>query len=149
MSDNFLKLIPCSARYVPDENAAARGKAFLADRFSEASSVAWELTEQVQFIAPGQNFERVACPVCNQAIALDWWQNAMDMAYRTGFVDLSARLPCCNTLTSLNDLIYERPAGFARFVLEIASPGGDIDDRDLAELESIVGCPLRKVWAHY
>jgi hypothetical protein len=57
---------------------------------------------------------------------------------------------CCGALVSLNDLIYEWPAGFARFVLEAMNPNvRDIADDELASLAAILGTPLRKIWARY
>jgi hypothetical protein len=47
----------------------------------------------------------------------------MDASYRSAFEDLAVRTPCCHTDTTLNELDYDWPAGFARFVLEARNPG--------------------------
>lgn len=74
----------------------------------------------------------------------------MDKAYEeTRFADLAAILPCCGRLSSLNDLQYDWPAGFARFQLRVRDPGKDIDEAMLQELERILACSLKKVWAHF
>ena len=149
MSDNILKLIPVSPDYVPDVTMIRRVSDLLSEYFPEASGIDYSLTEEVRFIDQGGNWERVLCPVCGTELDAIWWDQAMDAAYLAGFTNLSVRLPCCNTLSSLNGLKYEWPAGFARFALEIRNPGGDLGNGKLKSLEQILKCELRKIWAHY
>jgi hypothetical protein len=78
-----------------------------------------------------------------------WWQKAMSAAYQTHFSDLSVHLPCCNATSSLNDLLYDSPAGFARFELIVRNPNGRVEDAQLEQLEMVLGCTLREIWAHY
>jgi len=74
----------------------------------------------------------------------------MDRASEGRFADLSVVLPCCGVVASLNDLRYEWPAGCARFVLEAMNPGGPaLSAAQVAQLEQLVGCPLRLIRAHY
>ncbi len=149
MSDNILKLIPTTPHYKPGATAIQKACDLLSSYFSEAGEISYSLTEEVCFIDQGENWERVLCPACGIELDTAWWQQAMDTAYQTGFTDLSVNLPCCGVVSSLNDLRYELPAGFARFVLEIRNPDGDIGDDELRSLEQILGCGLRKIWAHY
>jgi hypothetical protein len=54
------------------------------------------------------------------------------------------------TSTTLNDLKYEWPAGFARFIIDARNPNvDDIDGRDMESLESILGIQLKTIRAHY
>lgn len=47
------------------------------------------------------------------------------------------------------DLQYHFPQGFARFVLSAFEPKiFDLEDRQVRELEELLGCKLRKVWVH-
>lgn len=149
MSDNILKLIPISPHYVPSTAAIQKVCDLLSEYFPEARGIEYSVTEEVRFIDQGANWKRVLCPVCETELDATWWSQAMDAAYRTGFTDLSVNLPCCNIVSSLNDLQYDWPAGFARFAMEIHSPGGDLSDDKLKSLEQIVGCGLRRIWAHY
>jgi len=59
-------------------------------------------------------------------------------------------LPCCGAGSHLEELRYEWPQGFARFVLEArnANIGGptDVDDQEVAGL---LGTPVRRILAHY
>ncbi len=74
----------------------------------------------------------------------------MDDAFKVRFTALAVTTPCCGANVSLNDLNYEWPAGFARFVLEAMNPGvGDLATAEIAALAEIVGSPLRRIWAHY
>ena len=81
---------------------------------------------------------------------MKWWGQEMDRVYQVnGFQDLNILLPCCQRTSSLNDLIYDWPAGFARFLLEARSPEGDLTHEQIALFESLLGCSIRKIWAHY
>ena len=64
---------------------------------------------------------------------------AMDQAYRFSFVDLAVSVPCCNAQLSLNDLRYEWPAGFARFILEAQSPGAELTGERCAVVGKRIG----------
>lgn len=149
MSDNFLKLIPISPQYVPSTAAICKAYELLSEYLPEADEISYNVTEGVRFIDQGQNWQRVSCPACGNELDAEWWQQAMDAAYQTGFSNLSINLPCCGVTSSLNDLRYEWPAGFARFVLEARNPDADLDGSKLKTLEQILGCKLRKIWARY
>lgn len=149
MSDSVLKLIPASPKCVPDHEALKVASHLLASFFPEAEEATFESTERVRFIDPGQNLERITCPVCGGEIDMAWWQKAMSAAYQTHFSDLAIELPCCSATSSLNELQYDWPAGFARFVLEVRNPNGGVQDTQLEQLEMILGCTLREIWAHY
>lgn len=149
MSENVLKLIPASPEHVPKDVVLQRARDLLVAFFPGANEIRLIVTEEVRFVDQGQNWERVLCPICGTELDSEWWQQAMDAAYQRGFTDLLVNLPCCGAVSSLNDLQYEWPAGFARFVLEARSPGGDIDDKQLKILEKALGCKLRKIWARY
>jgi len=73
----------------------------------------------------------------------------MDAAFKTNFKDLYFTTLCCNRSTSLNDLKYKWPAGFAKFAIIIADPVIDIENDRLDVLETILGTKIRKIWAHY
>ena len=74
----------------------------------------------------------------------------MDKAYeKTRFADLTITLPCCGNVSSLNDVLYEWPTGFARFQLKARNPGKGVEEATVHDLEEILGCPLRKIWARF
>jgi hypothetical protein len=101
------------------------------------------------FIDQGANFESGRCPGCKIEVEIASWQEWMDKSYESEFRDLYLAMPCCGASTSLNDLIYEWPAGFARFALFIENPniGGWLAKGQLAAVEDAVDCKLRQIYA--
>jgi hypothetical protein len=73
----------------------------------------------------------------------------MDSAYKDDFKDLTVTVPCCGAKTSLNELMYVWPAGFALFSIEVYNPGKEISDEELDCLERILGTTVKMIWAHY
>lgn len=146
MSENVLRLISISPEYVPGNASLQRACDILDSFFPKARETRCEVTEKIRFIHQGQNWERVLCPMCKTELDTTWWRQAMNAASQTDFQNLSVATPCCGIVVSLNDLQYEWPAGFARLVLEVYSPGGDIDDSQLRTLEKVLECQLRKIW---
>ncbi|MDY7041417.1 MAG: hypothetical protein SVX38_11190, partial [Chloroflexota bacterium] len=134
---------------VPGAAVIHRAYDLLSNYLPGSDEIDYEVTETIRFIDQGENWERVLCPVCGTELDTIWWQEAMDTAYQLGFTDLLVNLPCCSAVSSLNDLQYEWPAGFARFTLEARNPGTDLNDDELKLLEQVLGCKLRKIWAHY
>jgi hypothetical protein len=151
MSDNFLRLIPTVPNYVPTKRAQVVAHRLLQSFAPKADEIRTQVSEQVEFIDQGVNFERVSCPLCGKQLSQDWWASTMEAACANGFEELAVLMPCCNAKSSLNDLTYEWPAGFARFVLEAMNPGIDINlaTGQVQELEIVLGCSLRTIWAHY
>jgi len=148
MSDTYLKLISIDPHFVPDQIKEGKALEFLNKSFRTCETE-FVNTDDVEFVDQGANFESVKCNYCEGDIDIEIWQNAMDEAYSTGFEDLSFLTPCCQKSTSLNDLIYEWPAGFAKFAMLITNPPVDINDEAVNELETILGTKIRKIWAHY
>ena len=150
MSDNYLRFIAADPMYVPDPAAAADARLYLARLVPDADEVTATITDQIEFIDQGANFERVSCPRCGADLDEGWWSEAVDAASKTGFARLDVTVPCCGSALSLNELDYQWPAGFARFVLEAMNPNvPDLRKEDVDELTSILGTPLRRIWTHY
>jgi hypothetical protein len=54
-----------------------------------------------------------------------------------------------NYLTSLNDLVYDWPMGFAKFRIEVLYPNrGRLTDEELAAVTEALGHPLRQILVH-
>lgn len=151
MSFSYLRIIAGDPDWSPDAETAARLEATARELF------AWRSREvsagdrgEIVFVDQGEWFEEVRCPNCGSVIGTDWWQSRMSEAHATGFTDLSVKTPCCGFDTSLNDLDYRLPAGFARFVIEIL----DLEytyaqEEEMAQLSAIAGRSLRQIAAHY
>jgi hypothetical protein len=149
MSENILKIISTIPDYVPDSRIIDDVEKLLTDHFIFAEDISIEITDEVRFIDQGANFEEILCPHCKQPLDDQWWKIQMDAAYRKDFHDLAIKSPCCKNQTSLNELMYVWPAGFARFSIEIRSPSQDIDANFIRVLEGVLGTTLKEIWAHY
>ncbi|HEU5381382.1 MAG TPA: hypothetical protein VFV38_38655 [Ktedonobacteraceae bacterium] len=150
MSTNLLILIPAEPTYRPESVCAKRALTLLHTYFSQPAEASVSFTEEVEFITTGGNLERIRCPCCQSVLDEQRWIAAMERAYdETRFADLTVTLPCCSQLSSLNDLHYEWPTGFARFRLQVRNPSNEIDEATFQELERVLACSLKKIWAHF
>lgn len=164
MSTNYLLLIPVSPDYVPSDSARKQAVAMLQTLFpGKGSKVEGHIADSIGLVAPGENFERILCPFCLSELTIEWWHDVMDRAYTTNFTNLDISTPCCHAETSLNDLRYEWPAGFARFTLQVCDPSTlesfkynpnyneppEMREEILLTLQDILGCELRTIWARY
>jgi hypothetical protein len=161
----YLSLIPEEPSYVPPADAQSRAldtfRAFLtkkpfqikvAHRRDEAEvEIEVEVSEDIQFVHQGVNFESVSCPACGAKIEFTLWKEWMDRSYELAFIDRSITTPCCGYKTDLNVLRYDWPAGFARFALRAVNPeieNGLLPADRLSVLEEILGCKLRQIGSH-
>jgi hypothetical protein len=162
----YLSLIPEEPSYVPPADAQLRAldtfRAFLAKKmpFQVKPSVRWDepeveievdVSDDIQFIHQGVNFESVSCPACGTEIEFKSWEAWMNGSYKSKFVNRSITMPCCGCETDLNALRYDWPAGFARFSLRAVNPdieNGLLPPDKLSVLEEILGCKLRQIGAH-
>jgi hypothetical protein len=149
MTDTILRLIPEGSEFVPSATAREKATLILRRAMPRADDVSNLVTPRVRFVDCGGNFEGVACPRCGANIG-EWWTLAMEAAHEAEFHDLRVTVPCCAQRTTLNDLIYSWPAGFARFTLEVLNPGlASVPDGVRQRLEAVLGCRLRLIWADY
>ena len=153
MSDNWLRLIPTDPTFVPATPAARRARELL-EHFAPTAitgGVAREVNaKEIVFIDAGTNFESVSCPWCGAAIDIEWWQDSMSIAATSGFNDLVTRTRCCDVTTSLNDLNYQWPQGFARWWLEVMNPTTPpLSSDQVGKLGDALGHPGRALYAHY
>jgi hypothetical protein len=146
MSDNLLRLIPEQPEFEP--SSAARDKAVCALRALIPSAVAVNahLFEEIRFVDQGSNFERILCPHCKQEITSNW-PGLMEECSKFEFTKRRVIVPCCQLESDLNELVYEWPAGFARFVLEVENPVPLewLPSAAQMSLEGILGCRVRQI----
>jgi hypothetical protein len=148
MSDSILRLIPDAPGYVPRADQISVVISILS-RVTPEAVVHADVYPEVKFVDQGGNFEAIYCPCCADELDLVWWGQAMDQAAQTQFADLAVITPCCGCRTSLNDLKYHWPAGFARFCITINNPPPDIADSTIQALNDALSTTLRKIWVHY
>ncbi len=144
MTDNILSVIPTDPWFVPDAGAQMIGHGLFSSFVVKADEINVVIPDEVRFVDAGENFASVACPVCGTDLS-GWWQQAIDSAFENQFTDLNITTPCCNSNGSLNDLVYDWPAGFASFILEARNPAGDVSEGQLKLLAGVLKCELRKV----
>jgi hypothetical protein len=150
MSDFFLRLIPERPEFEPSSGAAEAAVHRLRFLLPKAESIQFRRFQKIVFVDQGGIFQRVMCPLC-KADVTDRWQPWMDAGSQSGFEERKVDLPCCGQISDLNDLVYEWPAGFARFLIEVMNPN---IERWLAggaqeEIETLLGCKFRQILAHY
>ncbi|MFL6602189.1 MAG: hypothetical protein ACJ8R9_12760 [Steroidobacteraceae bacterium] len=146
MSDNYLQLIPTDPQIQPSVQTAEHARSLLEKFTPDAETVVASFKESVEFFNSGSNGSEIRCPACG-AEASYWWLSAMDEAWKSRFNQLEVTAHCCKASVCLNELRYDWPAGFARFVLEARNPNiPDLSYEQLAQLESVLGCSLRRIW---
>jgi hypothetical protein len=147
MSLTVLKIIPLVPDYVPSDIQQEKAKMFLSGVFDLLHT---ELitTEEIEFVDQGENFESVSCNLCGQDISGEDWQDKMDLAYQSLFKNLNI-MTSCQHETSLNDLNYKWPAGFAKFVISISDAQNVPSENELMQLHEILGMRMRVIWARY
>ena len=152
MSFNYIILIPTNPDYVPAKDAQQSALKVFASFVRPDAEIEAVVSDDVWFVDQGGNFEKVSCPVCSTTLADRWWLQAMDAAYeiQPSFSNLLTTVSCCGAPLSLNDLDYDWPAGFARFQLKALNPDTyEINDAQIAQLQSILGHQLRHIWPPY
>jgi hypothetical protein len=134
---------------VPTASAREDAADYLRQLVPFAEDITWRVTRDVQFVDCGENFEVVRCPRCHVDLG-EWWSMAMEAGHEQRFTDLRVTTPCCRLRTSLNQLDYAWPAGFARCVLEVFEPGvAALERHSIEALQHRLGCAIRVIWAHY
>jgi hypothetical protein len=149
MSDHFVRIIPADPRFVPTRQGQEAAADLLRAVAPLAADVSSETDAQVEFRDCGGNFERVLCPACGAEIEVDIWQEWMDGDYspKTGFRLGPITTPCCSQQTTLNQLTYELPQGFSRFVLSAMNANRlPFSAAELAQISRALGCEVRVVW---
>jgi hypothetical protein len=148
MGSTVIRYIPEDPGYVADAAASEAARAMLQKVLGAPAVV--NVTPGLTFVDPGANLDTIRCPACGAELAMEWWQGEMTRAGQAAFEPLTVTVPCCGAETSLHDLDYDMPAGFARMVLEVHDPKGDPDEAvDLDALEGALGCIVRRIEARY
>ena len=160
MSDNWLIAIPSDPAFIPEPERQSRAHDWFNTNYPEADEIEIEVTESIQFISCGGNFERICCPACQAEVETAWWQVQMDNDYddNRGFSFTRFEMPCCGATSSLPELVYEWPQGFARFSVSALNPGRPsnsetpvwpVSDDKNRELSEILGTPIRWIALHF
>ena len=149
MSESVFKLIPTDPFYLPSTGARDNARKRLSSFVPGAEEIEAKTRRQIEFIDQCGNFEKVSCPFCGRDLGMESWAEAMGVASGEGFRDLDIHVPCCQKKSSLNDLRYDWPAGFALFSLEVRNPCVErLKLEQVIALQSDLGCSLPVIWAN-
>lgn len=154
MSDNVLKIIPKEPDFIPSKEKQELASKLLHELLPEGEM--WEANEyeDIHFIDQGANIESIVCPLCKHKNKFDdlydWWQSIGEKAEESGW-NQTVTIPCCSTEINILSLKFDWPAGFSRFELSIWNPNitRPLPVEIKHKIESIVGCELMEIWAHY
>jgi hypothetical protein len=159
MSDDYLKVIPVESTHIPPAHLHPRAVDYLERLFPKGDEVEVQVYEAVTFIDQGSNLEAIICPSCGIRMplgdeddpAVSWWHDLGDRLAEMPAESVSTAIPCCGATVKATDLLFDWPAGFARFEISVLNPNvsADVSAAQMADLELILDCRLRKVWAHY
>jgi hypothetical protein len=148
MSDNWIIVLAADPLATPSEERAEAALELLMALRPEGQEPELHLSETPEFFYAGSNFQYVFCPLCEREIG-EWWSEAMNRWDKGGDRrSLAVETPCCSRATSLNDLDYVSPQGFACVALELMYPGADLEPEEVRQVEATLELPVRIVWKH-
>lgn len=147
MSWNYLTVIPKDPFLVPPEANREAAFKLLCSLLPGAEEAELKVSETPEFVDCGGNFEGVFCPFCGADLA-DSWSDYMERWWKGDHRVLDMETPCCGRATTLNDLNYPWPQGFACVRFKFMNPAGLLGAEECAQIEAALGTPIQVIWAH-
>ena len=157
MSDSYLRIIPADENLVPSDEVVAQGLEVVAPAFAGADEILTKRYAQPVFIDPGAHLQAAVCPACGVRLLLRepgssaraaWWAPLANELAQRGAGDVRASLPCCRKLVPFSRLRFEPAAGVASFEISVMNPPlPSLPLEAQEQLEAVLGCPVRYVWA--
>lgn len=155
----ILKLVPTDPDFVPNRAAQKAAEGAAARLFAKHECRS-ELFTRLAFIDQGSNLEFIVCPACSarlplyesaKAIAIrEWWLTITDELEKKSAEKVTTSTPCCGEIINVTALRFEAPAAFGRYALCIHDcDGTNVTADHVAEIESLLGCRVRPVFARY
>lgn len=148
MSDIITKIVPIKYDYIASEKQIQAAIMYVKE-IVPGYQIETEVFETTQFVDCGGELEKIKCPDCGEEISFDWWEEVMNTAAEKDFSDLFVKLPCCGRDSSLNDLEYYLPCGFARMEISITNMGRGFREEELDKMRELLGEKVRIILAHY
>ncbi len=148
MSDTIFKIFPRTSLALYTD--AQINEAVQILRLYCEEEITFTNFNKISFIDCMEGLEHIYCPWCGTEIN-ESWSIFMEKAYESSFDNLSFKTTCCNYATSLNELIYVKPCGFATFVIEVHNPKKIPSIVELHEMGCCFGSEhfFRMISAHY
>ncbi|WP_409311018.1 hypothetical protein [Pectobacterium sp. B1J-3] len=148
MSDYIVRYFPADRFFQPSQQIADKAALFLEAVLG--APVTYDLYDKMAFIDGGETFGDIHCPQCGKKLDVEWWSDEMSESYeKSHFHRLDITTPCCGVNTTLDQLNYEFPVSFGRFLLNVENPDELLSNKpeQFAELEILVGGNLREIVA--
>lgn len=108
-------------------------------------TIYYEVNQKPKFYGSVESFKYILCPKCRTELSILTWHEWMDAAYTNRFTRLDVITPCCQATVSLNDLVYGRPAGFARCAFNIYNAGAEVDLQTVIKFNQDTESPFRYI----
>ena len=141
----IIALIPRDPWLIPDEQAQQQAAERLSSFVRQADEIHITVNEMPIFVDAGARLTHATCPHCQHRFETSW-QTIVECAAENQFRTLDVVMPCCGITLSLNDLQYDWPAGWARFLIEAVNPQIEgLSIVQIGELEHILDCPMRQI----
>jgi hypothetical protein len=147
MSDTWLIVFPTDPLATPSEERCEAAFDLICALRPEAEDPELHVSDSPEFFDCGGNFEAVFCPFCAAEVT-PWWMEQMDRWWEGDHHSLAVETTCCGRTTSLNDLDYRWPQGFACVAVELMNPDADFEPSELKQIEAALGVPVRLIWRH-
>lgn len=148
MSDNRMIVVAADPLAVPPKERAEAAFSLLQRMRPDGQDPELYLSDTPKFFDCGGNFGNVFCPFCGTEIR-EWWRTPInEWSNSTDRRDLSVVAPCCGRATTLNDLDYNRPQGFACVAIALLNPYSDLEPEERQQVEAALGLPVRIIWRH-
>ena len=157
MSDYIVKIIPTDPHLKRESASKIEGDTMreITETLQHIKSdlkhneISFSYGHHPEFVDCGSNLHAIYCPTCREALDFGWWGQAMDKASESQFENLAIQLPCCGGVSTLNDLVYDMPCGFASFQIQIANPSVEPTHEDLRRVEKLLEHSILMINAHY
>jgi hypothetical protein len=159
MSDTVVKVIPADSRHVPPVAVRQPALDLLISLAPKCEDPGIRVHRKVQYVDAGEYEEGATCPGCGQHLtfnyfveedkAADWYRDIVHRTERHA-QGVQTEMPCCGAEVPFEQVRFDN-SGFAKFELVVSNPGipYPLPDEAMRQLEAVVGCPLRQVWARY
>lgn len=147
MSDSIVRIVSQDPFYKISLLQIEKTKCFLENNIS-CDFIDIKCSMTPMFIDCGSNFESIACPYCGSKLSFQWWNEVMNNLSKIEFTSIETYLPCCGKMSSLNDLEYYFPCGFACFVIDILNPTEALSDDIIDYIESILKTNINIITKH-
>ena len=139
---------PNDKYFVPSDKAIEEGVSFLDGVYRGHYPIQSQKHSAPRLIDSGADFDRFSCPACNATVKeydnSEWWYTGPLHVLDENQI---IKVPCCGADLPFNQLGLGKHTGFAKFQINVEYAGEDVtpDTRELQQLESILGCEVRRL----